>query len=255
MSSSRADRNGRAGPVRRRRQVSPVRHPIQAARRCKRTPGRPSARRDRRSAGSGYIEPGRRVNIRILILSWTLKMVRPSRASSPRHIVSAAEPGPLRRFDDQTRPDELLDLGLDVEHPMDRRGKPRGRFRLRSQQAGKAELCGVRHSVQLLVRARADPDRRAEIGDEAVGVRPVVLRNRAGIRPGPKEQLNEAVVEQIEKPRERVVPGEYVVIGFFSGRQWQGALRPEQAEVSDENFQRRVVVLLRPAQRWRREIP
>ena len=58
MSSSPADRNGRAGPVRRRRQVSPVRHRIQAARRCRRTPGRPSARRDRRSAGSGYIEPG-----------------------------------------------------------------------------------------------------------------------------------------------------------------------------------------------------
>ena len=182
--------------------------------------------------------------------------MRPEQGVLAKHVVSSAEPGPLRRFDDQTRPDELLDLGLDVEHPMDRRGKPRGRFRLRSQQAGKAELCGVRHSVELLVRARADPDRRADIGDEAVGVRPVVLRNGAGICPGPKEQLNEAVVEQIEKARERVVPGEYVVIGFFSGRQWQGALRPEQAEVSDENLQRCVIaVLFRPAQRWRREIP
>ena len=37
------------------------------------------------------------------------------------------------------------------------------------------------------------------------------------------------------------------MIGFFGGRQWQGALRSEQAEVPDENLQRRFfVVLLRP---------
>ena len=181
------------------------------------------------------------MNIRILILSWTLKMLRPSSASSPSTLYRSAKNGPFGRFDHQARADELLDLRLDVEHPVDRRGKPRGGFRLRAEQAGKSELCGVRHTVQILVRARADPDRRADIGDEAVGVGTVVLRNRPGVRPGAKEQLNEAVIEQVEKARERVVLGEYVVIGFFGGRQRQRALRPEQAEISDENLERFVL--------------
>ena len=83
-----------------------------------------------------------------------------------------------------------------------------------------------------------------------------MLRDRPGIRPGPKEQLNEAVIEQIEKARKRVVSGKRVVIGFFGGRQRQRALRSEQAEILDENLERRFfVVLLDPRQGSRREIP
>ncbi len=52
------------------------------------------------------------------------------------------------------------------------------------------------------------PMQRAEIGGEAVVVRPVVLGDRPRIRPGAEEELQEAVVEDVEKARKGIVARE-----------------------------------------------
>ena len=70
-----------------------------------------------------------------------------------------------------------------------------------------------------------------------------MLDDRPRIRPGAKEQLNETMIEDVEKARKRVILREHVVIGFLGGRKRQRALRTEQAEKFDEDLERLVVAL------------
>src|SRR5690348_7265239 len=93
----------------------------------------------------------------------------------------------------------------------------------------------------MTVRFGADPDRRADISPEPVLLRAVILRDRARVGPRTKKQLNEAVIENVEKARERVVLGEGVVIRFLGGRKRKRALRAEQSHIFDEEPQRLVV--------------
>ena len=101
--------------------------------------------------------------------------------------------------------DEFIDLDFDVEQTADEASQPRGGFRLRGDEAGKGELGGVGNRIEIAMRLCSDSDHRADIGDEAVVLRTVVLRDRPCIGPGPEEQLQEAMVEQVEEARKRVV--------------------------------------------------
>jgi hypothetical protein len=80
------------------------------------------------------------------------------------------------------------------------------------------------------------------------------LRNRPGIRPGTKEELEKPVVKKIEKPREGLVPHQHPRMGFLGRRQRQCTLRPQQAEKLDQNPKLTVLLLLRPRQIRSREI-
>ena len=82
--------------------------------------------------------------------------------------MALAQDRPFGRFDHEARADEFIDFHLDVEQAADGAGEPRGGFRLRADQAGKAELRGIRHAVEIPVGLGADADRGADIGDEAV---------------------------------------------------------------------------------------
>ena len=162
----------------------------------------------------------------------------------------------LGRLEHETGADEFLDLRLDIEQPADGACEPRGAFCLGAKKPGKLKLRRIRNAVEVLVRLGANSDRRADIGDEAVSVGAIMLRDRPGIRPGAKEQLNKAMIENVEKARERVVLCEQVVIGLLGGRQRQRALRPEQAEKFHENLSAACRHVPRPrAQCSRRENP
>src|SRR5581483_3757326 len=113
----------------------------------------------------------------------------------PQHVVRPAKTRPLGWFDDETQADELFDLGLDIENSANGGSQARGRFRLRAKQAGKTQLGAVGKTIPMMIRLRSDSDRRTDIGDEAVGIWTIMLRDRPRIRPGAEEQLDESVVE------------------------------------------------------------
>ena len=158
-------------------------------------------------------------------------------------IVAAAQDSPFGRFDHQAATDKLLDLRLNLKQTANSARKPGGAFCLRPDEASKSQLCRVRQAVEILVRFGAEADGGANIGDETVGVRTIMLRDRTGIRPRSKEQLNKTMIEDVEKARKCVVLGEHIVIGLFGGRQRQRALRPQKPEIFDEHFERLVVAL------------
>ena len=108
----------------------------------------------------------------------------------------------------------------------------------------KPKLGGIRDAIEILIGLGADADSRANIGHEAIRVGAVVLDDRPGIRPGAKEQLNETMIENVEKARKGIVVGEHVVIGLLGGREGERALRSEQTKVFDEDLERLVVALL-----------
>src|SRR5690349_10734741 len=155
--------------------------------------------------------------------------------------VALAESRPFRNVEREPRADELINLRFDFEQPANRGGKTRRGFCLCSQQAGEAELGCVGHTVEMPVRFGADPDGRADIGPKSVLLRAVVLRDRARVGPRTEEQLDKAVIENIEKARKRVVLSEGVVVGLLGSRERQRALRPQQPHVLDEEPQRLVV--------------
>ena len=73
-------------------------------------------------------------------------------------------------------------------------------------------------------------DHRADIGAKPVLVGPIVLRDRARVRPGAKEQREEPALEDVDETRKRVVAFEQPTVGLFGRRQRQRALRAEHAQ-------------------------
>src|SRR5262249_38999535 len=59
-----------------------------------------------------------------------------------------------------------------------------------------------------------------------------------------KEQLDETVIENVEKARESVVVGEDVMIGFLRRRKRQCALRSEQPHIFDKDLEGLVFAVL-----------
>ncbi len=59
---------------------------------------------------------------------------------------------------------------------------------------------------------------------------PVVLGDGTRIRPGAKEQSQEAALEEVDEARKRVVPFKKPTVRFFSRGQREGALRAEHAQ-------------------------
>ena len=78
---------------------------------------------------------------------------------------------------------------------------------------------GLRIEPQAVVRANW-----VDNGPEWVAI---MLRDRARIRPGTVEELQEAMVQDVEEARKGIVAQELPVIALLSRRQGQRALRPE----------------------------
>ena len=115
-------------------------------------------------------------------------------------------------------------------------------------------VCRVRNGIEALIWLRAQSDGGADIGDEAVGVGPVMLGDRPGIRPGAKEQFDKAVIEEIEKARKGIVLGKKIMIAFLGGASGRAPCGPEQAEKLDEYLERLVVAVNHPGEVRGREI-
>ena len=112
---------------------------------------------------------------------------------------------PISRLDLETRTDEFLDFRLDVEQAADCSREPRRAFCLAAQKTGKSQFCRVGHTVEIMVWLRAKPDRGPDIGDEPIFVGAIMLDDRARVSPSAKEQLDETMVEDVEKAWERIV--------------------------------------------------
>ena len=56
-----------------------------------------------------------------------------------------------------------------------------------------------------------------------------MLDDRARIRPRTKEELKKAMIENVEKARERVILSQHIVMGLFSRRKRQCPLGSQQA--------------------------
>src|SRR5882724_4964947 len=160
-----------------------------------------------------------------------------------KHVMALAQNRIFLRVKHQPRSDELIDFRLDLKQAADGAGETRGGFGLASQQPRKAELGGVGDAVEIPVGFGAAADCGADIGEEAVCRRTIVLCDRARIRPGTKEQLKKAVIEDVKEARESVVVGEDVMIGFLGRRQRQRALGAEQSHIFDKDLQRLVFVV------------
>ena len=78
-------------------------------------------------------------------------------------------------------------------------------FACGGDEAGKGKLGRVGNLIEIAMRLCSYSDHRADIGDEAIILRTVVLSDRPRIRPGPEKQLQEAVVEKVEEARKGVV--------------------------------------------------
>src|SRR5262249_7570262 len=88
---------------------------------------------------------------------------------------------------------------------------------------------------EIAIRRRAYADHGADIGDESISVRPVMLHDRAGVRPRAKEQLQEAVVQDVEETRERVVAHQAPCVRLLGGGKRQRALWTQQPKELDVN--------------------
>src|SRR5262249_14188454 len=112
-----------------------------------------------------------------------------------------AEAARLRPVERETAADELVDLDGDVEGPLGETLEAGGALGLGRDEAGEFELGEERQSVRLAVARRADADRRADIGEEAIFLRPVVLGDRTRIGEGTEEELEEAALEDVNEAR------------------------------------------------------
>ena len=179
------------------------------------------------------------------ILSCTLNDAAPTRKSVAERAVASAEDGALRRVELEPGADELVDLRLDAKHAADRLPQARGGFDLAAEQS-RIEPDAFRYeglaarAVMLCRRGleglrgveglRADADHGGHIGAEAIIFRPVGLHDGTRIGPGAEEQLDEAIVEEIEEMDEGRILGLHEGIGFLRQMTGQRPLRAEQAE-------------------------
>src|SRR5262245_8739068 len=120
-------------------------------------------------------------------------------------------------LDHEARAGELLDLDAEAERAGDEGAQARGGLGLRAHEAGESHFGQVRYGIEIAVGRRADPDHGADIDEEAVGLRPVVLDDRPGVRPGAEEQLQEAMIEDVEEARKRLVAHHRPSVGLFGG--------------------------------------
>ena len=136
----------------------------------------------------------------------------------------------LGRIEFQPEADEFMHLHPHAEQAGNEIAQARCTLGGRRHQAGKAHLGHVRDAVEAAKSLAGEPDMGADIALEAVVAGAVVLGNRPHISPGAEEQLEEAVVEQVEKARQGVVVGAQILVGLVGQREGQRSLGTAQAE-------------------------
>src|SRR3954467_2130151 len=141
-----------------------------------------------------------------------------------------AEPAALTGFEREPATDKLVDLDLDAEQSLQEPLQPRCALRPWRDEPSEAQLRHIRYGIAIGEHARAQSGKGADIGDEAVLRRPVMLSNRPGVGPGAKEQLQEASVQKIEKTREGIIPHQPPAETFIGDGKRQRALRSQQAQ-------------------------
>jgi len=154
----------------------------------------------------------------------------------------------------ETRTDEFVDFDLHPEQAADQAAQTRRALGCGRHQAGESHLGGVGHRIEILERAGPDPDHGADIGHEPVRVRPVVLTDRPRVRPSTKEQLQESMIEDVEKTRKGIVVHQVPGMHFFGRRQRKRALRTQQSEKFDQDLISPIRLALEPAQVRGREV-
>ena len=107
-------------------------------------------------------------------------------------------------------------------------------------------------AVEVVEYRRAEAHRRPQISREPVPGRLVRLSGRLRIGPGAEEELQEAVVEEVEEPREGVVARQPTV-GLLSGRERQRALRSEESQETHKELEAPILAPLGRLQRRGRE--
>ena len=126
--------------------------------------------------------------------------------------------------------DEFLDLDARLEIAREKRAQTRDALDPRGEQPGIRQLGEIGDRVGVAKRGRSDADHRADIGAEPILVGPIVLGDRTRVRPGAKEQRQEAALENVDETRKRVVAFEQPAVRLFRRGQRQGALRAEHAQ-------------------------
>src|ERR1700722_10545267 len=126
--------------------------------------------------------------------------------------------------------DEFLDLDARLEVTREKCAQTGHALDARGEQAGIGQLGEIGDRVGVAKRRCSDADHRADIGAEAVFVGPIVLSDRARVRPGAKEQRQKTALEEVGETRKRVVPFEKPIVRFFRRGQRQGPLRAEHAK-------------------------
>ena len=126
--------------------------------------------------------------------------------------------------------DEFVDLDAHAEQSGKQAAQARGALHPRREQARIFHLGEIGQRIGVAERRRADADHRTDIGAKPILAGPVVLRDRARVGPGAKEQRDEPALKNVGETRKSVVALQQPTIALFGGRQRQRALRPEHAE-------------------------
>ncbi len=109
----------------------------------------------------------------------------------------------------------------------------------RAEQAGLEAPCVLGKRARRIDRALRTV-RRAEPCGEAVVVRPVVVDRRLRLRPGPVEEREQAMVEDVEKARQRGIAARAQPLAHVLGEvERHRPLRAEQAEEANAESRRR----------------
>ena len=82
----------------------------------------------------------------------------------------------------------------------------------------------------LAERRGSDSDHRADISAKAILLGPIVLGDGPGVRPGAKEQRQEAPLEDVDETGEGVIPFAKPGVCLVGDRKGQGALGPKHSQ-------------------------
>src|SRR6185437_6215755 len=94
-----------------------------------------------------------------------------------------------------------------------------------------AQFGAIRSGVPRARRGRSEPEQRADIEEETVAFGPVEARSRLGIGPGPIEERDQPMLEEIDEIRERrIFPLPATLVGVLGEMQRQRAIRTEYSE-------------------------
>ena len=129
-------------------------------------------------------------------------------AGAERRALAAQSSVRSPRAQRQPVADELLDLHRHAEEMLEDVRQPFGVAHLPNERADVKELGQIRQRVAIAKRRRRHAEERADVDREAIVLRAIAVDVRLRLGPGPVEQREEPMMEEIEKPAERRIAGD-----------------------------------------------